>query len=206
MQCLIRIDIFSKSVNSEGQARVLNKTLCVEFGIRGKSLLAAMRDGASVNEAELNWMAVIFPEMLNIVCFSHTLDNVGNHLDISTVLEFGNLWIRLFSHSHKAKLAWQTLTGHKPNSYSETRWWSKWEVFKQLLEQFGDVEQFLQEAEVDRIALRIVPQLQAILADPECLVNLKLELAATLMLESIFSRPPMTWKVMALLCFCAMRG
>ena len=28
----------------------------------------------------------------------------------------------------------------KPKSYSETRWWSKWEVFKLLLEQFGDVE------------------------------------------------------------------
>ena len=45
-QRLIRIDICSKSVNSEGLARVLNETLCVEFGIRGKSLFAAMRDGA----------------------------------------------------------------------------------------------------------------------------------------------------------------
>ena len=50
-QRLIRIDICSKSVDSEGLARVLKKTLCVEFGIRGKSLLAAMRDGASVNQA-----------------------------------------------------------------------------------------------------------------------------------------------------------
>ena len=43
-----------------------------------------------------------------------------------------------------------------------------------------DVEQYLQEAEVDRIAPRIIPLLQAILADPERLVNLKLELAATI--------------------------
>ena len=28
-------------------------------------------------------------------------------LAIPTLLEFGNLWVRLFSHSHKAKLAWQ---------------------------------------------------------------------------------------------------
>ena len=155
-QRLIRIDICSKSVNSEGLARVLNETLCVEFGIRGKSLLAAMRDGASVNQAALNRMAFIFPEMLNVVCFSHTLDNVGNHLDIPNLVEFVDLCIRLFSHSYEAKLAWQTQTGRKPKSYSETRWWSKWEVFKQLLEQFGDVEQFLQVAEVDRIAPHIV--------------------------------------------------
>lgn len=136
-------------------------------------MLAAMRDGASVKEAAFNQMALIFPEMLNVVCFSHTFDNVGNHLDIPSILEFGNLWIRLVSHSHKPKLVWQTLTSRKPKSYSESCWWSKWEVFKQLLEQFGHVEQFLQEAEVDRITPLIVPQLQAILADPEYLVNLK---------------------------------
>ena len=53
-------------------------------------------------------------------------------------------------------------------------------MFKQLLEQFGDVEQFLQVAEVYRIAPHIVSQLQAILADPEHLVNVKLELAVTI--------------------------
>ena len=75
------------SVYSGGLARVLNETLCVEFGIRGKSLLAAMRDGASVNEAALNRMAFIFQEMLNVVYFSYTIDNVANHLDIATILE-----------------------------------------------------------------------------------------------------------------------
>ena len=87
-QRVIRIDICSKSVNSEALARVLNETLCVEFGIRGKSSFAAMRDGGSVNETALNRMAFLFPEMLKVVCFSNTLDNVGNHLDIPTILEF----------------------------------------------------------------------------------------------------------------------
>ena len=62
--------------------------------------------------------------MLNIVCFSHTLDNVGSHLMILTLQEFEHLWVRLF-HSYGAKLAWKDLTGRKPKSYSETRWWSK---------------------------------------------------------------------------------
>lgn len=179
-QRLIRIDICSKSVNSEELARVLNESLSVEYGIRANSLLAAMRNGASVNQAALNRIAFIFPKVLNVVCFSHTLDNVGNHLVIPTLLEFGSLWIRLFSHSHKAKLAWQDLTGRKPKSYSETRWWSKWEVYQQLLEQFGDVARFLQEAEVEKIAPHIVSQLQAILSDPQRQVNLKLELAVTI--------------------------
>lgn len=104
---------------------------------------------------------------------------MGNHLVIPTLLQFGNLWIRLFSHTHKAKLAWQDLTGRKPKSYSETRWWSKWEVYQQLLEQFGDVAGFLQTAKAENIDLKIVLQLQDILSDPQRLVNLKLELAVT---------------------------
>ena len=179
-QRLIRIDICSKLVNSEELARVLNKALCVEFGIKANSLLAAMRDGASVNQAALDRIAFIIPKMLNIVCFSHTHDNVGKHLEIPTLLEFGNLWVRLFSHSHKAKLAWQDLTDQKPKSYSETRWWSKWEVYRQLLEQFGDVAGFLNDAEVENIAPKIVAQLRAILSDPQRLVDFKLDLAVTI--------------------------
>lgn len=48
-QRLIRIHIRSKSVNADELAGVLNEALCVEFGIRANSLVAAMRDGASVN-------------------------------------------------------------------------------------------------------------------------------------------------------------
>ena len=65
---------------------------------------------------------------MNVVCFSHTLDNVGNHLVIPTLVEFGILWIRMFRHSCKAKLLWKDVTGQTPRSYSETRWWSKWGV------------------------------------------------------------------------------
>ena len=99
----------------------MNECLSVEYGIKANSLLTAMRDGASVNEEALNCIAFIFPNVLNVVCFSHTVDNVGNHLAIPTLLQFGNLWIRLFSHSHQAKLAWQDLTGRRPRSYSEMR-------------------------------------------------------------------------------------
>ena len=117
--------------------------------------------------------------MLNVVCFSHTLNNVGNHLVIPTLLAFGSLWIRLFCHSHKAELMWQDLAGRKPKSYSETRWWSKWEVYQQLLVQFGDVGRFLQEAAAANISPQLVPQLQAILSDPQRQMSLKLELAIT---------------------------
>ena len=84
-----------------------------------------MKDGTSVNQAAMNHIKFVFPKMLSVVCFSHTLDNVGKHFKVPDLLSFGSLWIRLFKHSHRAKLIWQELTGRTPKSYSETRWWSK---------------------------------------------------------------------------------
>lgn len=138
-QRLVRINVCSKSVNANQLAQVLNQCLSVEYGVRGNSLLAAMQDGASVNQAALNIVSFISPNMVNVVCFSHTLDNVGNHFEIPTLKEFGSLWIRMFRNSCKAKLLWKDLTGRAPKSYSETRWWSRWEVYQQLMVQFGDV-------------------------------------------------------------------
>lgn len=117
----VRIDVFSKSVNAYEQTEVLNQCFAMDYGIRETSLLAAMRDGASVNQAALNKIVFIFPKLLNVVCFSHTINNVGNHHVIPTLLEFGSLWIRLFSHSNKAKLLWKDLTDETPTSFSETR-------------------------------------------------------------------------------------
>ena len=117
IQRLIRIDICAKSVTGDQLAQVLNECLCMEYGVRGDSLIAAMRDGASVNEAALNRIHFMFPKTFNVVCFSHTLDNVGNHFVIPNLKEFGNLWIRLFSSSHKEALMWRDLTGRKPKCF-----------------------------------------------------------------------------------------
>ena len=93
---------------------MLLTSVSVDYGIRGNSLLAAMKDGDSVNQAAMERIKFTFPKVFSVVCFSHTLDNVGNHFQIPTLREFGNLWIRMFSHSHKAKLSWQEQTGRKP--------------------------------------------------------------------------------------------
>ena len=49
------------------------------------------------------------------------------------------------------------------SSYSATRWWSEWEVIKQVLVYFGDSEPFLIEDEDVGPALR--PKLLAFFSD-----------------------------------------
>ena len=73
-----------------------------------------------------------------------------------------------------------------PKSYGETCWWSKWEVYQQLLEQFEDVCGFLEMAKEKKICVEIVPQLLEIMCDPQRLIDLKLELAVTIDLGQHF--------------------
>ena len=130
VQRLIRLDICAKSVNAQDLAHVLKDCLSVDYQVRDNSLLATMKDGASVYEAAVNLIKFVFPKMPGVVCFSHTLDNVAeNHFKVPDLPFFGSLWIRLFKHSHRAKLICQEVTGRTTKSYSETRWRSKWEMF-----------------------------------------------------------------------------
>ena len=54
------------------------------------------------------------------------------------------------------------------------------EVYHQLMVQFGDVARFVEEAKDTKVCPQLLPQLQAILSNPQRLMNLKLELAATI--------------------------
>ena len=85
-----------------------------------------MHDHASVNKVAVHTMKIIYPKISDIGCFSHTIDQVGEHMCTPVLDDFMKGWISLFSRSMKTKLAWQTQVGLKPPSFSGTRWWSKW--------------------------------------------------------------------------------
>ena len=152
------------------------QSLAVEYSIRPGLLLAAMKDGAWVNRAALEQVKFYFPQLLDITCFSHTTDNVGKHFEFRVLDRFTQLWVAMFSHSAAVRLAWKARTGTAMKTFSATRWWSKWEVMKQVLEYFGDVEPFLRENN------HLVPatrrQLLDIFNDPSDVKDLELELAA----------------------------
>ena len=143
-QRLVRIQLLSKSMTGEEIARELINVLSVTYSIGSDQLIAAMRDRAAVNNVAMRTLAVVYSKLLDVGCFSHTIDRVGQHFKTPILSEFSTSWIMLFSHSPKAKLLWKEQTGKAMISYSATRWWSRWEVLHQLLLQFSDVELFLQ--------------------------------------------------------------
>ena len=102
-----------------------------------------MQDGAASNGVAVHTLHILYPTLLDVKCYSHTLDRVGEHFNIPVLNEFISTWISMFSHSPKARLCWKELTGCAMKSYSATRWWSKWEVMQQVMVQYGDMELFL---------------------------------------------------------------
>ena len=90
---------------------------------------------------------------------------------------FMSVWLSMFSHSPKACLAWKSRTERAMAGYSETRWWSKWEVIHQVLVQFGDVQAFLEENK--DIAPANNSKLLSILQNPQDAMSLQVELAIT---------------------------
>ena len=133
---------------------------------------------ASVNGVAMKTLKVIYPNVLDVGCFSHTLDHVGGRFQTPNLSEFATAWLMLFAHSPKAKLLWKEQTGRSMATYSATRWWSKWEVLHQLMVHFGDVEPFLRKNEDVGPSTR--QKLLSFFDDSQKTGLLKLELAAVI--------------------------
>jgi len=81
-QRLVRVQLLAKSLSGEEIAREIISVLSTAYGIGSNRLLACMRDGASTNNVAVRTLSIFYPYMLDVKCFSHTLDRVGEHFDI----------------------------------------------------------------------------------------------------------------------------
>ena len=174
-QRLVRMQLLEKSMCGEEVARELISCLSTMFSLHSDQVLGSMRDRASVNNVAISTMKIVFPFLLDVGCFSHTLNHVGEKFAVAHLSEFTTSWINLFSHSYKAKTAWKEQTGIAMKTHSTTRWWSKFEVIKQVFDLFGDIEAFLRR-NVD-LGPSTRAKLLTFFDDPRKLVYLQLELA-----------------------------
>ena len=135
-----------------------------------------MHDHASTNNVAMRSIRILYLSLLDIGCYSHAIDHVGEKCFTPTLHEFGLLWVSLFSHSPKACVAWRSRTGQSMASYSKTRWWSRWEVFQQVMAQFGNLFPFLEE--ISDVAPATHSKLHSLLGDSQKNTKLQLELAS----------------------------
>lgn len=175
-QRVARLMLLAKSMSGEELARVLILCLSTELGITDDRLIASMHDRASVNNVAMQTLKILYPSLIDIGCFSHTLDLVGEKFCTPILDQFSKGWINMFSRSPKTKLTWRTKTGLPIPTYSTTRWWSRWEVLKQMLCYFGDIRSFLDDKDLPPTRLKLLE----IMDDPPSLRKLKIELAITI--------------------------
>ena len=176
MQRMIQVRLLAKSMSGNEIARELISTLSTNYSICSNCVLAAIRDRASVNNVAIRVLQVVYPSLIDVGCFSHTINLAGEHFNVPTLSEFTTSWVSLFVHSAKARLAWKDQVGIAICSHCPTRWWSQWEVMQQLMVSFGDVEPFLNSARSDDIAPATVAKLLSIIAAKKNI--LQIELAA----------------------------
>ena len=117
---------------------------------------------------------IVYLSLMDIGCFSHTIDHVGGHFKTPTLSDFIGSWITLFFfNSAKNRLLWKNQTGQSMSiySFSSTWWWSKWEVnccIKPFLEGNED------------IGPATWPKLLEVMNDSQKLAFLRIELASTI--------------------------
>ena len=88
--------MLEKSMAGEEVARMLIDVLFVGYGVSFSTLLAAMRDRTSVNNVAMKTIKVIFPQIVDVSCFSHTINLAGEHFKITILSEFITSLVSLF--------------------------------------------------------------------------------------------------------------
>ena len=96
-QRLVRLPFVRKAMKGEELAQQLMTSLSTEFGISSALLLGAIRDRASVNDVAVRHLKVLYPKLVDIGCFSHSLDHVWENMATPLLATFVKAWISLFT-------------------------------------------------------------------------------------------------------------
>ena len=95
-QRVCRLMLLAKSLTGEEVARQLVTVISTELSVQPDLIVAAMRDRASVNSVAMRTIGVIYNRMMDVGCFSHTIDHVGEKMKTPILNEFMKSWISLF--------------------------------------------------------------------------------------------------------------
>ena len=96
-QRLIRLEVLAKALKGDELAQRLMSCLAVKHNFGPNAIIGGIRDGASVNGAALRQLKFFYSNLFDVVCFSHTIDNVGNHFEFRILDSFIQYWVSFHS-------------------------------------------------------------------------------------------------------------
>ena len=77
VQRLIKLQMLAKPMNADELAHEVISVLQITYGINSNQLL---HDRASVNGAAMRTIKVVFPSLVDVGCYSHTIDLAGEKI------------------------------------------------------------------------------------------------------------------------------
>lgn len=156
-----------------------------QMGVRSSSIVCTARDSCSTNgKAERN-IQPILSQSTGMMCISHTLSHTAEHADLPTLKEFMTPWISLVQHHPSAKNLWRTMIGSSMKGFSTIRWFSREEVCNELAENYGSLQDFMEQLIEDEIGDAHPRKMASILANQK--EELRLELACNLDLKPLLT-------------------
>lgn len=84
-----------KYMSGEEVARLIN-IFSTSLGIQSHLVKAVMRERASVSNVATRILQVIYSQLIDVRCFSHTWNLIGEKMKIPSLNTFASLWISLF--------------------------------------------------------------------------------------------------------------
>ena len=103
-QCVGWLKLLAKTMTGEEIVEQIVVILSTEFGIFSNLIVAAIGDRASVNDVTMRTIKVVYNELLDVGCFSYTLNHVGERMNTRILHDFCNAWIILFSLNPRSHL------------------------------------------------------------------------------------------------------
>ena len=98
-QRLIRLEALAKALKGDELAQRLMSGLAVKHNFGPNTIIGGIRNGPSVNGAALRQLKFFYSNLFDVVCFSHTIDNIGNHSEFRILDSFIQYWV--CAHSFK---------------------------------------------------------------------------------------------------------
>lgn len=112
-----------------------------QLGIQPHLVVNSSRDSASTNGAASKlFLANPYINAADTLCISHTVSNVGDHIEMPMLAEFTTPWLELVGGRDPhagAKALWKSMVAPQVvPGYSKVRWWSKAEIWFVMAEKF----------------------------------------------------------------------
>ena len=80
--------MLEKSLCGEELAREFISVLSVKYSVATNQLIACVRDWSTVNNTAVRILKTVYPQLIDIGCFSHTTDHIDEHFVTPNLSEF----------------------------------------------------------------------------------------------------------------------